>query len=57
MSPEAVSLSAAGKIKKYNATTTRKIPELTGDQQQLISNAVEGIRNLADGREKNVAII
>jgi hypothetical protein len=56
MSPEAISLSAAGKIKKFNATATRKIPELTGDQQKLISSTVESIRLMPEGREKNIAL-
>lgn len=56
MSPEAISLSAAGKIRAYNAVHDAKIPELTGDQQQLISSMVDNIRNMADGREKNIAI-
>lgn len=55
MSPEAISLSVAGKIKKYNINATRKIPELTGDQQALISNAVSKIDSLT-GRDKNIAI-
>ena len=57
MSPEAIALSAAGKIKKYNQTATRKIPELTGDQVALIGQKVDAIKKLADGsREKNIAI-
>lgn len=56
MSPEAVSLSAAGKIKKYNLTAKKPIPELTGEQQKQISDAVEKIRNMPDGRDKNIAI-
>lgn len=55
MSPEAISLSAAGRIRKYNETATRKIPELTGAQQQAISDAVKNIDTLT-GREKNIAI-
>lgn len=56
MSPEAISLSAAGKIKKYNLTAAKKIPELTGNQQNMISDAVNSIRNMTEGREKNIAI-
>ena len=57
MSPEAIALSAAGKIKKYNLTATRKIPELTGDQQKMLSDAVTHIGTLKNGsREKNIAI-
>jgi hypothetical protein len=55
MSPEAIALSAAGKIKKYNLTATRKIPELTGEQQSMISSAVAKIDRLS-GRKKNIAI-
>ena len=56
MSPEAISLSAAGKIKKYNLTAKKPIPELTGTQQKQISDAVEAIRNMPKGRERNMAI-
>jgi len=58
MSPEAVSLSAAGKIRKYNAALKpgkKKIPELTGPQVTEISKMVEKIDSL-NGREKNIAI-
>lgn len=56
MSPEAISLSAAGKIKKYNLTATRKIPELTGEQVKMISDSVAKIREMPIGRERNIAI-
>lgn len=56
MSPEAVSLSAAGQIKKYNSTHSAKIPELTGDQTKLIADKVSSIRSMPDGREKNIAL-
>jgi hypothetical protein len=56
MTPEAISLSAAGKIKQYNATAIRKIPELSGDQVSIIGDKVSQIRALPDGREKNIAI-
>jgi len=56
MSPEAITKSAARTIQKYNETAIRKIPELTGPQQKLISGAVERIRGMKDGREKNLAI-
>lgn len=56
MSPEAIALSAAGKIKAYNRTATRKIPELNGEQVKMIGSKVDAIRKLADGREKNIAI-
>lgn len=55
MSPESIALSAAGKIKKYNATHSAKIPELTGDQIKIISEKVEAI-DLLKGREKNIAM-
>jgi hypothetical protein len=55
MSPEAISLSVAGKIKNYNRTAIRKIPELTEEQQQLISQQVAKIDSLT-GRDKNIAI-
>lgn len=56
MSPEAISLSAAGKIKKYNLTATRKIPELNAEQAKMISDSVTQIRNMPPGRERNIAI-
>lgn len=56
MSPEAISLSAAGKIKAYNRTAGKKIPELNGDQQKLISDHVSRIQSLKPGRDKNIAI-
>lgn len=55
MSPEAIALSAAGKIKKYNLTATRKIPELTGEQLKMISDKVDEL-DLLKGREKNIAL-
>lgn len=56
MSPEAIAISAAGKIKKYNLTAFRKIPELTGDQAGMISDAVARIRDMEPGRLKNIEI-
>ncbi len=57
MSPESIALSAAGKIKQYNATAIRKIPELNGDQVKMIGDKVAQIQSLQDGtREKNIAI-
>lgn len=57
MSPDAIALSAAGKIKAYNRTAVRKIPELTGDQVKLISKQVDVIKKLAEGsRERNIAV-
>jgi hypothetical protein len=57
MSPEAIALSAAGKIKKYNLTATRKIPELTGEQVKLIGDKVEAITGLKVGsREHGIAV-
>lgn len=55
MSPEAIALSAAGKIKSYNKTATRKIPELTGEQVRIISDKIAAMDGLT-GREKNIAI-
>jgi len=57
MSPEAVSLSVAGKIKKYNRDNpTRKIPELNGEQQKMVVDKMTEIDLLKDGREKNIAL-
>lgn len=57
MSPDAIALSAAGKIKAYNRTAVRKIPELTGDQVTMISKQVDAIKKLAEGsRERNIAV-
>lgn len=57
MSPQAIGLSVAGKIKRYNQTAMRKIPELTGEQQSIISKQVDQIRKLKlDSRERNIAI-
>lgn len=55
MSPEAVSLSVAGRIKKYNATHRRQIPELNGAQQKQISEKIIAA-DLLKGREKNIAL-
>lgn len=56
MSPEAIALSAAGKIKKYNlANPRRPIPELTGDQVKMIADKVQEV-DLLKGREKNIAL-
>ena len=55
MSPESIALSAAGRIKKYNATHSAKIPELTGDQIKIISDKVQAM-DLLKGREKNIAM-
>ncbi len=54
MSPEAISLSVAGKINKFNATHKAKIPPLTGEQQSKISAMVEDILNTPEGRERNI---
>lgn len=56
MSPQAISLSAAGQIRKYNLTHGNKLPELTGEQEQLISDAVSQIDAMQAGRDKNIAI-
>jgi hypothetical protein len=55
MSPEAIALSAAGKIKKYNQTAKVKIPELTGEQVKLISDKVQAA-DLLKGEDKNKAL-
>lgn len=59
MTPEAVSLSVAGKIKKYNAglnsTSKARIPELTGQQQKLIADKI-AVADLLTGREKQIAL-
>jgi len=56
MSPEAISLSAAGRIKKYNETAKVKIPELTADQQKMISDDVRRIQSITDERIKNIEL-
>lgn len=55
MSPEAIALSAAGKIKKFNLTAGKKIPELTGEQVKLIGDRIAQMDGLK-GREKNIAL-
>jgi hypothetical protein len=56
MSPEAVSLSVAGKIKKYNRLNpTKKIPELTGDQAKMIADKITAA-DLLKGRDRNIAL-
>lgn len=58
MSPEAIALSAAGKINRYNAKLKpgkTKIPKLSGEQVKEIANMVTKIDSLS-GREKNIAI-
>jgi hypothetical protein len=56
MSPEAISLSVAGKINRYNRTAARPIPQLTGEQQQQISGMVDKIQGMQLGRDRNIAI-
>lgn len=57
MSPEAVSLTVAGKIRRYNAIHSAKIPELTGEQTKIIADKVAALDGLANGsREKNIAL-
>lgn len=57
MSPEAIALSAAGKIKKYNQYAARKIPELSGEQVKIIADKVSALKNLKVGsREHNIAV-
>lgn len=55
MTPEAISYSVAGRIKKFNAKGGKQIPELSGDQTKLIADQVKVIDSLT-GREKNIAI-
>lgn len=57
MSPAAISKTVAARIQQYNKTANKKLPELTGEQQKLISQAVDKIDSLAVGsRERNMAI-
>lgn len=57
MSPEAISLSVAGKIKKYNLTHNKKLPELTGEQQKQLSKQVNEALKFPEGsRERGIAI-
>jgi hypothetical protein len=56
MSPEAIALSAAGQIKKFNRIHGKQIPELSGDQVSLIGEKVKRIMGMAEGREKNIAL-
>lgn len=56
MSPEAIALSAAGQIKKFNRIHGAKIPELNGEQVSLIGEKVKTIMGMAEGREKNIAL-
>jgi hypothetical protein len=56
MSPEAIAVSAARQINKYNQTALKKIPTLTGEQQKLIADQVGAIKGMAEGREKNIAL-
>ena len=58
MSPESVSISAASRIRQYNAKLepgAKKIPDLTGAQQKAIADQVKVIDGLS-GRAKNIAI-
>ena len=58
MSPQAIALSAAGRIQKWNRTAgkSRQIPQLDGPQLKLISDSVEHIQTLPKGRNRNIAI-
>lgn len=56
MSPEAISLSAAGNIRRFNMNAKIKIPELTGTQQEFISNSIKKIQSIPAGRERNLLI-
>jgi len=55
MSPQAIALSVAAKIKNYNINAMKKIPELTGEQTKLITKLVDQADKLK-GREKNIAL-
>lgn len=55
MTPEAISLSVAGKINAYNKTATKQIPKLTGEQVEIIGKQIAKIDKLT-GRQKNIAI-
>ena len=56
MSPESIALSLAGRIKKYNETASKKIPELGAEHMGLISDFIKQIDGMPAGREKNIAI-
>lgn len=57
MSPEAISLSVAGKIKKYNLTHNKKLPELTGEQQKQLSKQVnEALKLPVGSKERGIAL-
>lgn len=57
MSPAAISKTVAARIQQYNKTARNKLPELTGEQQKLISKAVDKIGSFAPGsRERNMAV-
>jgi hypothetical protein len=57
MSPEAISLSVAGKIKKYNLTHNKKLPELTGEQQKQLSKQVnEALKFPVGSKERGIAL-
>lgn len=57
MSPEAISLSVAGKIKKYNLSHNKKLPELTGEQQKQLSKQVnEALKLPVGSKERGIAL-
>jgi Holliday junction resolvase-like predicted endonuclease len=56
MSPQAIAISVAGRINKYNETAIKKIPQLTGDQQKLISDKIKSMDKLKVGsRDHGIA--
>jgi len=55
MTPEAIALSVAGKIKKYNLSAKKLIPELNGDQMEMITEQVKLADSLR-GREKKIVL-
>jgi hypothetical protein len=57
MSPEAISLSVSGKIKKYNLTHNKKLPKLTGPQQKQLSTQVkEALKFPVGSKERGIAL-
>jgi hypothetical protein len=57
MSPEAIAMTAASKIKAYNRTARVKIPELGGEQLTMITKMVDNVSKLKVGtREHNMAV-
>lgn len=56
MSPQSIAISVAGRINKYNESAIKKIPQLTGDQQKMISDKIKSMDNMTVGsREHGIA--